>query len=262
MRWSRWRTPAPACPPPSGNGSSGGSFASTSRPAGRCAAAWGWGSTWPASSPVRRWAPAAGRASSSASPWPAREARAPARSRPPGRARSPRDLPERSPSARSSRRAVQALDLAAVLLVDHAALELQRRCQLVGLHGPLRRQDREALDLLGAGEVLVDAGHGAIDLAVDALVVGELLQALVRDAVLGGPAGSCLRIEHDQRCRIGLAVAHHADLGDQRMRLEQVLEVGGGDVLAASGDEQLLLTVDDPHPAVAVDPRDVAGAQP
>src|SRR5437588_341976 len=55
---------------------------------------------------------------------------------------------------------VQRLDLVRVLLVDDPPLQLQRRRELLGVHGPFRGQDREALDLLGLAEVLVRVVDG------------------------------------------------------------------------------------------------------
>ena len=46
------------------------------------------------------------------------------------------------------------------------------------------------------------------------------------------------------------------------MDLSSALEVGRGDVLAAGGDDQLLLAVDDAQVAVVVELADVAGVQP
>src|ERR671935_213872 len=51
-------------------------------------------------------------------------------------------------------------------------------------------------------------------------------------------------------------------LTDQRVLLEQALDVGRRHVLAAGGDDQLLLAVHDPQVAVLVQLADVAGVQP
>ena len=48
----------------------------------------------------------------------------------------------------------------------------------------------------------------------------------------------------------------------ERDRLERGLEVGRADVLAAGGDDQLLLAVDDAEVAVVVELADVARVQP
>ncbi len=54
------------------------------------------------------------------------------------------------------------------------------------------------------------------------------------------------RFEHEQRGQVGAAVADGAGVGDQRARgLELGLDARGRDVLAARGDDQLLLAVDD-----------------
>ena len=69
-------------------------------------------------------------------------------------------------------------------------------------------------------------------------------------------------IEHDQRRHERAAVADRARLADERDHLELGLEVGRADVLAAGGDDQLLLAVDDLEVAVVVELADVAGVQP
>jgi hypothetical protein len=53
-----------------------------------------------------------------------------------------------------------------------------------------------------------------------------------------------------------------AGLTHERDRLERRLEVGGADVLAAGGDDQFLLAVDDAQVAVVVDLADVTGVEP
>ena len=75
-------------------------------------------------------------------------------------------------------------------------------------------------------------------------------------------AGGHLRIEHDQRRHERSVVADGAGLTDERDQLEGGLEVRRADVLAAGGDDQLLLAVDDREVAVLVDLADVAGVEP
>ena len=55
-------------------------------------------------------------------------------------------------------------------------------------------------------------------------------------------------------------IAHACPI--ERDELQRVLEVGGADVLAARGDDELLLAVDDLEVAVLVDRADVARVQP
>ena len=76
------------------------------------------------------------------------------------------------------------------------------------------------------------------------------------------PRGGVVRIERDQRRREGTLVGDHARLTDERVLLEEVLDVGRRDVLAARSDEDLLLAVDDLDEALVVDLGDVAGVQP
>ncbi len=60
----------------------------------------------------------------------------------------------------------------------------------------------------------------------------------------------------------GLASPTHHRLADQRMRPQLVLEDRGRDVLAAGGDDDLLLTADDRQEAVLVDGAEVASVEP
>ena len=71
-----------------------------------------------------------------------------------------------------------------------------------------------------------------------------------------------LRVDGDQRGDERLLVADHQALADQPVRAHPVLQHRRRDVLAAGGDDQLLLAAGDPHEAVVVDLADVAGVEP
>ena len=94
------------------------------------------------------------------------------------------------------------------------------------------------------------------------LVGGQGGQVVGAEAVAGGPAGGELVVEHDQGDHIRPVVAVDQGLADERVLLEEALDVGRGQVLAAGGDDQLFLAVDDLEVAVAVQLADVAGVQP
>ena len=74
--------------------------------------------------------------------------------------------------------------------------------------------------------------------------------------------GQRLRVDGDQRGDERLLVADDQALADQPVRADPVLEHGRRDVLAAGGDDQLLLAAGDAHEAVVVDLADVAGVEP
>ena len=69
-------------------------------------------------------------------------------------------------------------------------------------------------------------------------------------------------VQGDQGCQVGAAVTNDERLRDVAGGLERTLDVLGGDVLAARGDDDVLLAVGDRHEAVLVDLADVAGAEP
>src|SRR5690606_3730678 len=77
-----------------------------------------------------------------------------------------------------------------------------------------------------------------------------------------GPDGGDLAVEGDERDDVGAAVAEGERLADERVLLEVVLDHRRRDVLAARGDDELLLAVDDGEEAVLVEAPDVAGVDP
>ena len=72
----------------------------------------------------------------------------------------------------------------------------------------------------------------------------------------GGP------VEPHARDQVLLAVAVHHHVVDQRIVGEAQLDVGGRHVLAAGGDQDVLLAVDDLQEAVVGEAADVAGLEP
>src|ERR687890_731611 len=92
-----------------------------------------------------------------------------------------------SPAAVDVRRSalrIQTVEEAGVLLVDHVALDLERRRQLAGLLREVVVEDRELLDLLDLRVVAVDVVEDRLDALVDLRVLGELGGVGVLDAEL------------------------------------------------------------------------------
>src|SRR5680860_1923514 len=156
---------------------------------------------------------------------------------------------------------VELVDLALVLVGDDRALDLHRRRQLAVFLGQVAGEDGDLLDLLDPGELLVDLGQVRLDRHADIAVAGELPRVLGQ-AVLLGVGNRLFRVERDQPDQVGAAVADDDALRDQRVLLDLVLEVGRGDVLAAGGDDDVLLAPGDRDEAVGVDRAEVAGVQP
>src|SRR5215212_1320373 len=152
--------------------------------------------------------------------------------------------------ARLARPGVDRVDRARVLLVHDVALDLQRRRELAGFLREVLRQDLEALDLLHRTDLRV-------------YLVDHLLHLRAHLLTLRSPLGlELLRVERDQGHEVGAAVAYDHGLGDPAALLEAVLEVGGGDVLAARGDDDVLLAAGDEQEAVLVEAAQVARVQP
>ena len=153
---------------------------------------------------------------------------------------------ERGGDEKAGGHEVELLDLVCEVLVHDPAAQLQRRRDLAVFLREVARQDREPLDLLDAHAVAVD-------------LVDDLLHELLR---LAAGAVDLVRVERDQRGDVRAAVADDERLRDEARRLERVLEVLRRDVLAAGGDDDVLLAVGDLQEAVRVDLADVAGAEP
>ena len=102
-----------------------------------------------------------------------------------------------------------------------------------------------------------------LDLGPQRLVVAQLGDAVVSGpAVRGQPLRQRLLVDGDQRGDERLPVADHHALADQRVRPDPVLQHRRGDVLAAGGDDDLLLAPGDLQVAVVVELAQVAGVEP
>src|SRR4051794_670602 len=140
---------------------------------------------------------------------------------------------------------VQRRDLLLVLLGDRLALELHRRRELVAARLPVALDEVELLDLLDPGEALVRRVDALLDRGADLLVARQVSELAHLHAVLFGPGGREVGVEDDQRGVVGLRVADHRGLPDERAgRLERRLDVGRRHVLAGRVDDDLLLAVD------------------
>src|SRR5262249_22666188 len=104
-------------------------------------------------------------------------------------------------------------------------------------------------------------GHG--DGGADRGVRGQRGGRTAGEAVPGGGRGGGVRGEHDQGGGGGAPGAGGHGVRDQRAAGQHgAFDAGGGDVLAARGDDDLFLAAGDRHVPVRVDAGQVAGVQP
>ena len=111
-------------------------------------------------------------------------------------------------------------------------------------------------------DVLVRVVHRFLDLRADPRLLREGGEPLEGDAVLLGPGRRHVGVDHDECRHVGAAVSDDAGLADERMQLQDRLDVSRRDVLPTGRDNELLLPIDDPNDAVAIDGRDVSRVQP
>ena len=152
------------------------------------------------------------------------------------------DRVERASSSAPSSR-VERLEAVAQPLVDRLAAQLERRGERAVLDGERRLGDEVALDRLVARELVVDR--------VDALRRrgASARRAARRGAPTRRRRGTGARRRRRRRAR-----------SPDRRRTR--LDVRGRDVLAAGGDEDVLLAIDDLEEAVVGPAADVAGPEP
>src|SRR5207249_6977748 len=113
---------------------------------------------------------------------------------------------------------------------------------------------RRSSDLL-----LLDGAPDALD---DLGMLDDHSRVRGEDAVVARELRQLVRIDRDQRHRVRLAVAVHHDLADERIGLQEILDVLRRDVHAAGGDDEVLLSVGDEEEAVLVESPDVAAVEP
>src|SRR4051794_5664902 len=149
-----------------------------------------------------------------------------------------------SGATRTRKLGVERVDVLLELLGDDVPLHLHRRRQLAGLLREIVGEDLELLHLLHAGELLIDLVEMLLDDRPHLIVSPQLGR-------IGGPApllaelGALLHVEGDQGDQVGPSIADHHALGDVGALLDLGLEVRRRDVLAARGDDDVLLATGD-----------------
>src|SRR5262249_27039079 len=192
-----------------------------------------------------------------------RSALAPALSTPDpiARATSPALSVPLNESGAARKLGVEGVDVLLELFGDHVALHLQRRSQLARLLREVVGQDLELLHLLHPRELLVDG----IEVLLEDLAhprVPAQLGRVGRPALLLAELLALLHVERDQRHQVWPPVPDHDALGDVGALFDLRLEVRRGDVLAAGGDDDVLLAAGDREIAIGVELADVAGVEP
>ena len=112
-------------------------------------------------------------------------------------------------------------------------------------------EDAEALDLLDPGEAGVDRVHRGLELREHGTVPRHAREVRLHPDALG-ERGQLVRVEREQCHKVRPAVADDDGLGDPARLAQRRLEIGGRDVLAARGDDEVLLAARDRQEAVLV----------
>src|SRR5262249_4459285 len=94
---------------------------------------------------------------------------------------------------------------------------------------------------------------------IDGSVGGERTIGRIGDAVGARPFRDGADVDLDQRGEVLTALTHDARLADVGARFQHRLDAAPADVLAAGGDDDILLAIDDLQRAASVNHADVAG---
>src|ERR1019366_9515079 len=110
------------------------------------------------------------------------------------------------------------------MLVDDAALHLERRRELAALDREVTRQNREAID-----EHLVRLAHiplvnGGLEERENPRLLHEVLHRQAAEAVLLRPARELLEVRHEEACEELPPGADENRERDERMSLEDPLD--------------------------------------
>ena len=131
------------------------------------------------------------------------------------------------------------------------------------LLGEVGVQDPELADRLGAGDRQVGVVDRVLDVRDQVRVILEVGDGRVgRLAVPLLPRAERLSVDRDQRGDERPAVPDDHALADDQVAAEPVLEDRGSDVLAAGGDDYLLLPAGDRQESLVVQFAEVAAAEP
>ena len=156
---------------------------------------------------------------------------------------------------------VEAGEQLGVQLVDGRSLDLHRRCDLASGLAEVMVEDREALDLLDAGELGVDGVDLVLDLLADPRIVRDGLR-VGGDAEPVGQLGRFVAVEGEHGDQVGPVVSEDDRLGDVARLAQLTFDVDRRDVLAVGGDDEVLLAPGDRHESVVVDGSEISSAQP
>ena len=80
----------------------------------------------------------------------------------------------------------------------------------------------------------------------------------IRNLPLTRPLRDILEIDLDEGGHVFALISERNDLADIGTAAQSIFNQGGGNVLAATGDEDVLLAIDDPKGAVGLGDRDIA----
>src|SRR2546427_4538432 len=103
---------------------------------------------------------------------------------------------------------IQPLDQAGVTLVDHAALELERKRQFAAVKGEFAVEQGEALDGFKLRQIRAQPLDLSFDQIVHPRTRNQLLWRSGLDSRLSGARLHGGKVRHDQRGNIGAAIPH------------------------------------------------------
>ena len=144
---------------------------------------------------------------------------------------------------------------------DFGTPQLERGGELATRLGEVVFEDREPLDLLDPREVRVDRVDLLLDLPPQPRIGGDG-RRIGREPEPVRELAALVGIERQHRHEVLTVIAVDDRFGDVATVTEGRLDVDRSDVLAARGDDQVLLAAGDGQVPIVAQGSEIAGAQP
>src|ERR1700730_9533634 len=143
-------------------------------------------------------------------------------------------------------------------LIDVRPLDLAGGSGVTVFGHRLLWKNPEFLHLLDPGEAPIVRMNFAGDQLYDLSVLRQTHMSGIGNLTLTRPLRDVLEIDLEEGGHLSAWVSEHNVIAERGTAAQSISKRGGGNVLAATGDEDVLLAIDDPKAVVGVGDGDIA----